>query len=87
MELLFVVEHAFYLDGVGLVLAPGVERVLEPGTPLFLVRPNGTHATAVVRPLSTRASAMRAIAVDLGPDEAPDGTRVFGRAPLSSPKS
>ena len=81
MELLFVVEHAFYLDGVGLVLAPGVpkDRVLEPGTPLFLVRPDGTHATAIVRPLSTRASPhpTRPVAVDLGPDEAPDGTRVF----------
>ena len=79
MELLFVVEHSFFLDGVGLVLGPGVERALEPGIPLFLVRPNGTHATAVVRPLSTRASPLptRPIAVDLGPDEAPDGTRVF----------
>jgi len=79
VELLFVVESSFFLDGVGLVLAPGIQRVLEPGTPLFLVRPNGTHATATVRPLSTRAStkSVRPVAVDLGCDEAPEGTRVF----------
>ncbi|MDP1828278.1 MAG: hypothetical protein Q8L48_33720 [Archangium sp.] len=83
MELLFVVEHTFWLDGVGLVLAPGMplDRPLVAGTPLFLVSPRGTHMTAMVRPLPTLPSKSPTvpIAVDLAKDEVPVGTRVFGR--------
>lgn len=83
MELLFVVEHTFWLDGVGLILAPGMplDRPLVAGTPLFLVSPRGVHMTAMVLPLATLAprSSTVPIAVDLARDEVPAGTRVFGR--------
>ena len=85
MELLFVVDHAFVLEGVGLVLTPGVSRdrpQVPEGAPLFLVRPDGTHATALARLVSTRedGTAPRPIAVQLQIGEVPEGTRVFGRA-------
>lgn len=89
MKLLFVVEQTFFLEGVGLVLAPGlpVGPELAFGTPLFLVRPDGTHITTVVRPMITKAptAPTRPIAVDLLDGDAPEGTRVFGRDPNSSP--
>lgn len=72
-----MVEHVFWLEGVGSILAPAVP--LEAGTPLFLVRPDRTHVTALVRPLATKPSGTRAIAVDLAQGEVPVGTRVFGR--------
>ena len=85
MELLFVVEQTFWLEGVGLILAPGLplDRQLAAGTPLFLITSRGTHVTARVVPMSTRAtkSPTRPIAVDLGKDEVAIGTRVFGRPP------
>ncbi len=78
MELLFTVEQTFWLDGVGLILAPGLERQLEPGTPLFLVTPRGTHVTATVKPLPTRGL-KGPIAVDLAREEVGVGTRVFAK--------
>jgi hypothetical protein len=85
VELLFVVEGTFLLEGIGLVLIPGVARdrpSIQEGAPLFLVRPDGTHATALARSVSTRedGTAPRPIAVQLSISEVPDGTRVFGRA-------
>ena len=78
-----MVEQTFWLEGVGLILAPGLplDRPLAAGTPLFLITPGGTHVTARVQPLSTRASKSptRPIAVDLGQDGVAVGTRVFGR--------
>jgi len=89
VELLFVVDHAFVLEGVGLVLTPGVPRERPPvpeGAPLFLVRPDGAHATALARSVATReeGTAPRPIAVQLSISEVPEGTRVFGRATSAS---
>lgn len=78
-----MVQQTFFLEGVGLVLAPGLprERALEAGTPLFLVRPDGIHLTASVLPLAPRAakSLTQPVAVGLGRDEVTAGTRVFGK--------
>ena len=86
MELLFIVDTTFLLEGVGLVLAPGVpvdHAPIEPGTPIFLVKPDGTHALASVRPLAPLLRATptsRPIAIDLASGEVPRGTRVFTRS-------
>jgi hypothetical protein len=83
MKLLFVVEQAIFIKGYGLLLAPGMPRggELEAGTPLFMVRPDGTHVTAMARPLPTRdlKSPTLPVAVDLLEGDVPEGTRVFGR--------
>ncbi len=83
MRLLFVVEQAVFLKGVGLVLTPGASEELAVGSPLFLVRPDGTHITTTVRPLPKKGTG-HSVAVDLLEDEAPEGTRVFGRDPSSA---
>lgn len=86
MELLFVVEATFALEGVGLVLGPGVPPGRPPvpfGAPLFLVRPDGTHVTALAQPLAALVQGKAPgspVAVALSALEVPPGTRVFGRA-------
>ena len=83
MKLLFVVQQSVFLSGVGLVLTPGASEELVVGAPLFLVRPDGTHVTTTVRPLPKKGTG-HSVAVDLLEEEAPEGTRVFGRDPDST---
>jgi hypothetical protein len=85
VKLLFVVEQTIFLEGYGLLLAPGVprEQPIGEATPLFLIRPDGTHVTALARavPNKNPHGPHHPVAVDLLAGEVPVGTRVFGRGP------
>lgn len=76
--LLFVVEQVFTITGRGVVLLPGFgQRIIRIGTPILLVRPNGSTFQTHIRGIGFNEFHDILIGENIQKEDVPVGTQVW----------